>query len=110
MGCYSGHHGYSNLTYDLPDQPKGMPVFRAMTTWRNFGTGFLGEIREQVGTNRPAFVNGFVHCWTFHEKDVQRIVENAGPDIVFVTPTQLAALYKQARRKGDQEAEIKRKP
>jgi hypothetical protein len=81
-----------------------------MTTWRNFGTGFLGEIREQVGTNRPAFVNGFVHCWTFHEKDVQRIVENAGPDIVFVTPTQLAALYKQARRKGDQEAEIKRKP
>lgn len=110
MGRYSGHHGYSNLTYDLQDHPEGMPVFRAMTTWRNFGTGFLGEIREQVGANRPAFVNGFVHCWTFHEKDVQKIVEDAGSDIVFVTPTQLATLYKQARTKGDRGAATKRKP
>ncbi len=94
MGCYSGHNGYANLTYDLPG---GMPVFRAMTTWRNFGSGFMGEIREQVGTQRPAFVNGFVHCWTFHPEDVARIVENAGPDIVFVTPSQLATLYKQAK-------------
>lgn len=101
MGCYSGHNGYSNLTYNLQDMPRGMPVFRAMTTWRNFGTGFMGEIREQVGTKRPAFVNGFVHCWTFHENDVEKIVENAGQDIVFVTPTQLATLYKQARTLGN---------
>jgi hypothetical protein len=93
MGCYSGHSGYGNLTYALPE---GMPVFRAVTTWRNFGTGFLGEIREQVGTQRPAFVNGFVHCWTFQPADVERIVSEAGPDFVFVTPSQLAALYKQA--------------
>ena len=95
MGCYSGHKGYGNLTYELPN---GMPVFRAVTTWRNFGTGFMGEIREQVGTKRPAFVNGFVHCWTFHAKDVDEIVRNAGPDVVFVTPTQLAALYREASK------------
>jgi hypothetical protein len=95
MGCYSGHSGYQNLTYALPG---GMPVFRAMTTWRNFGTGFMGEIREQVGAKRPAFVNGFVHCWTFPMKGVEEIVRNAGPDVVFVTPTQLATLYKQANR------------
>jgi hypothetical protein len=96
MGCYSGHNGYGNLTYELPG---GMPVFRAVTTWRNFGTGFMGEIREQVGTKRPAFVNGFVHCWTFHAKDVDAIVKNAGPDVVFVTPTQLATLYREANGK-----------
>ena len=110
MGCYSGHNGYSNLTYNLQDQPEGMPVFRAMTTWRNFGTGFMGEIREQVGTKRPAFVNGFVHCWTFHEKDVEKIVENAGPDIVFVTPSQLATLYKQARTSSEPAATTERRP
>jgi hypothetical protein len=93
MGCYSGHKGYGNLTYDLPG---GMPVFRAVTTWRNFGTGFLGEIREQVGNVRPAFVNGFVHCWTFQPKDLEEIVRTAGEEIVFVTPSQLAALYRQA--------------
>lgn len=110
MGCYSGHHGYSNLTYDLPTPPGGMPVFRAMTTWRNFGNGFMGEIREQVGTKRPAFVNGFVHCWTFHEKEVEKIVENAGPDIVFVTPAQLATLYKQANSSGSPAAAKERRP
>jgi hypothetical protein len=94
MGCYSGHKGYANLTYDLPD---GMPVFRAMTTWRNSGSRFTGEIREQVGAQRPAFVNGFVHCWTFSPEAVAKIVENAGPDIVFVTPSQLASLSRQAK-------------
>jgi hypothetical protein len=93
MGCYSGRSGYANLTYDLPG---GMPVFRAVTTWRNFGSGFKGEIREQAGAQRPAFVNGFVHCWTFHPKELDEIVKNAGSDIVFVTPTQLATLYKEA--------------
>jgi hypothetical protein len=96
MGCYSGHKGYGNLTYELPG---GMPVFRAMTTWRNFGTGFMGEIREQVGAKRPAFVNGFVHCWTFKEKELDEIVNNAGSDVVFVTPTQLATLYREANGK-----------
>jgi hypothetical protein len=102
MGCYTGRRGYGNLTYELPD---GMPVFRAVTTWRNFGTGFMGEIREQAGTTRPAFLNGFVHCWTFDAKEVEKIVRDAGSDIVFVTPTQLAALYREARAKPASSAE-----
>jgi hypothetical protein len=77
-----------------------MPVFRAVTTWRNFGTGFMGEIREQAGATRPAFLNGFVHCWTFDPKEVEKIVRDAGSEIVFVTPTQLAALYREARAKS----------
>ena len=97
MGRYSGRSGITNLTYSLPD---GMPVFRAVTSWRHGKDGFLPEVREQVGATRPAFVNGFVHCWTFGMDDLARIYEQRDADMVFVTPTQLAALYQQARKNG----------
>jgi hypothetical protein len=77
-----------------------MPVFRAVTTWRYGKEGFLREVREQVGNQCPAFVNGFVHCWTFRMDDLARIWESRDPDMVFVRPSQLAALYRQAREKG----------
>ena len=95
MGRYSGRSGIENLTYSLPD---GMPVFRAVTSWRYGKDGFLREIREQVAAHRPAFVNGFVHCWTFNPDDLAKIWSQRDPDMVFVTPAQLADLYKQARK------------
>jgi len=70
MGRYSGRTGITNLTYRLPG---GMPVFRAATGWHHGKAGFLQEIREQVGSSRPAFVNGFLHCWTFGMDDLARI-------------------------------------
>jgi GxGYxYP putative glycoside hydrolase C-terminal domain/GxGYxY sequence motif in domain of unknown function N-terminal len=96
MGRYSGREGIDQLTYSLPD---GMPVFRAVTSWRNGRDGFLREVREQVGSHRPAFVNGFVHCWTFSSDDLARIYEQRDPNMVFVTPAQLATLYRQAKDK-----------
>jgi hypothetical protein len=97
MGRYSGREGINNLTYSLPD---GTSVFRAVTSWRYGKDGFLREIREQIGTRRPVFVNGFVHCWTFGPEDVARIYEQRDSNMVFVTPTQLAALYRQAKDRG----------
>jgi hypothetical protein len=97
MGRYSGRSGITNLTYSLPS---GMPVFRAVTSWRYGKEGFLREIREQVGSRRPAFVNGFVHCWTFTMDDLARIYGQRDSDMVFVTPSQLARLYREARVKG----------
>ncbi len=67
MGRYSGREGIANLTYSLPG---GMPVFRSVTSWRYGKEGMLREIREQVGQVRPAFVNAFVHCWTFNNLDL----------------------------------------
>jgi len=93
MGRYSGHSGIDNLTYSLPS---GMPVFRSATSWRYGKPGFLREVREQVGTRRPAFVNGFVHCWTFTMDDLARIYDERDADMVFVTPAQLASLYREA--------------
>lgn len=95
MGRYSGREGIANLTYKLPD---GMPVFRAVTSWRYGKDGFLREIREQVGEQRPAFVNGFVHCWTFTMDDLAKIYADRDPDMVFVTPSQLAAIYRTAQK------------
>lgn len=90
MGRYSGHDGIKQLTYEL----RGKPVFRSVTSWRYGKDGFLKEIHEQVGRQRPAFVNGFVHCWTFTMDDLVRIHRNAGQEFEFVTPSQLAQLYR----------------
>ncbi len=98
MGRYSGREGIENLTYTLNDKL----VFRAVTSWRYGKPGFPREIREQVGDARPAFVNGFVHCWTYDSMDAikEHIVDKAEDDWVFVTPSQLADLYTQARARG----------
>ena len=98
MGRYSGRSGIENLTRALPS---GMPLFRSVTSWRYGKEGMLKEIREQVGKSRPALVNGFVHCWTFNDlKILAGIYDARDKDMVFVTPTQLAELYRQARQRG----------
>jgi hypothetical protein len=95
MGCYSGYKGIDKLTHALD----GMPIFRAATTWRGGVEGFLPEIRKHVGKKRPAFVNGFLHCWTFNDLDkIHSLDKNRDADMVFVTPTQLANLYRQGNK------------
>ena len=91
--------GISQLTYSLPE---GMPVFRAVTGPGSSSDkiGFLREIREQVGTQRPAFVHGWVNCWVYGPDDLAHIYEQRDPDMVFVTPAQLATLYRQAKENG----------
>lgn len=98
MGRYSGREGIDKLTYPLDNKP----VFRSVTSWRK-GTAadFLQEIRDQVGRNRPAFVNGFIHCWTYPTFDsVAAIYDSRDSDMVFVTPSQLAELYIQSTTKN----------
>ena len=57
----------------------------------------LREIREQVGSTRPAFVNAFVHCWTFNDLEMLAgIYDSRDKEMVFVTPTQLAELFRQS--------------
>jgi len=96
MGRYSGREGIDNLTYTFGD----MSIFRSVTSWRYGKEGFIKEVRDQVGNKRPAFVNGFVHCWTFDSMDVitEEIYEKRDPDMVFVTPSQLAELYMEYRQ------------
>lgn len=98
MGRYSGFSGYKNLTYTL----EGMPVFRAQNTWDDGAEGVLKQVREQIGNVRPAFANVMAHCWTMNSVKTikENFVDKMGPDIILVTPAQLAELYKQAEKKG----------
>jgi hypothetical protein len=97
MGNYSGREGIANLTYTMEE----MPIFRAVTSWRYGKDGFHRELQQHVGSTRPAFVNGFVHCWTFDSFDkIAEIYDQRPADMVFVTPSQLAELYEQARQQG----------
>ncbi len=57
-------------------------------------------LSDEGGEQRSAFVNGFVHCWTFGPEDLARINKKRDRDMVFVTPTQLAALYREAKARG----------
>lgn len=94
-----GHRGmpYERAVYSLPG---GVPVFHGLTTWRYGREGLLREIREKVGSTRPAFVNAFIHNWTFNMDALLAAWEGRDPDMVFVTPAQLASLYRQARERG----------
>jgi hypothetical protein len=95
MGRDLARSGIENLTYQLPSD---MPVFRSVTSWRNGQEAFLREIREQVGAIRPAFVNAYVNCWIYHDLDlIAGVYDARDKDMIFVTPTQLATLYRQAQ-------------
>ena len=97
MGCYSGRKNYDELTYTMD----GMTVFRAQTTWGRGAAGVIDEIREKTGDRRPAFVNGFVHCWTLSSlKSLkENFVDKMDDDMVLVTPSQLAELYEKSKGK-----------
>ncbi|NQT53262.1 hypothetical protein HQ576_14475 [bacterium] len=81
----------------------GTPVFHALTHWNHGKDGLLRDIRDHVGTQRPAFVNAFLHNWTFDMDSLARAVKGKDADMVFVTPSQLAALYEQAHPQAHRE-------
>ncbi len=90
-----GDINYDNGVYALAD---GMPVFHALTG--GGPAGLLAEIRSVVGTHRPAFVNAFLCNWNFSMDQLKAIYDGRDADMVFVTPAQMAELYKAAKAKG----------
>jgi len=87
-------YGYTDpkLTYELPS---GQTVFRAATGGSL--TDFTQQIREHAGKSRPAFVNAFVINWGMKLGDLKKTLDDLGPEFVPVTPSQLNALYDQAK-------------
>lgn len=68
------------------------------------------DLRDRTrGVRRPAFVNGFVHGRTFSRDDLARIHEQRDADMVFVTASQLAALYRKAANVRPREAELEKR-
>ncbi len=94
---YARRLPYSEAVWRLPD---GRPVFHAVTHWQHGRNGLLQDIREQVGDVRPAFVNAFLHNWTFDMDALAAAVDGKDEDMIFVTPSQLVDLYRQAVEAG----------
>jgi hypothetical protein len=93
-----GDKPYSALTYDLPGD---QTVFRAVTGADAGPEKLAEQIRERVGTTRPAFLNVFIWNWGSKLSDLKRIMELLGPEYIAVTPSQLHTLYQQAQSEKD---------
>jgi len=94
LGLEDFQHGIDKLTYSLPN---GTPIFHVVASWDHGPDAFLRGVHEQVGSQRPAFVNGFVGTFKCTPDAVDQVVERRAPDMVFVTPAQLTTLYHQAK-------------
>jgi hypothetical protein len=90
-----GDKPYSALTYDLPGH---QTVFRAITGADSGPTKLADQVRQRVGTERPAFLNVFIWNWGSKLSDLKRILELLGPEYIAVTPSQLHALYRNTHR------------
>ncbi|HEY4414215.1 MAG TPA: GxGYxYP domain-containing protein [Verrucomicrobiae bacterium] len=96
-GSYPIKQGIDQLTYSLRN---GTPLFRTVESEKFGKDGFFRVIMEQVRSQRPAFVNACISTWVFSPEDLARIYDQKGTNIVFVTPSQLAELYREAQKKG----------
>lgn len=94
-----GDKSYRQMTYDLPGD---QTVFRAITGADAGVEKLVAQIKQRVGSTRPAFTNVFIWNWGSKLSDLKRMQELLGPEYVAVTPSQLYALYKQAHS-GDKE-------
>ncbi|MDX1932648.1 MAG: GxGYxYP family putative glycoside hydrolase [Capsulimonadales bacterium] len=91
---YAGVRTYTEMTYRLPG---GTSVFRAATAGRG-PRNLADQIRERVAkAPRPAFLNAFIWNWGSSLADLKQVLDLLGPEFVAVTPSQLAALYREAR-------------
>ena len=93
---YQGEKHYRQFTYTLKT---GQPVFRAMT-FAHSARQTAAQIRDRTGKHRPAFINVFVWNWQNNLPQLARTLKILGPRYVDVTPSQLAALYRQAMRQN----------
>ncbi len=97
---YQGEKRYSHITYGLPS---GQAVFRAAVNGGGV-KNLVRQIRQRVGSIRPAFLNMFISPWDNNNlPELNRLMKKLGPGFVDVTPSQLDTLYREAsRRTGHQ--------
>lgn len=88
-----GDKSYRAMTYDLPGD---QTVFRAITGADPGAEKLVAQIKQRIGSARPAFTNVFIWNWGSKLSDLKRIQELLGPEYVAVTPSQLHSLYQQA--------------
>ncbi|MCX7598796.1 MAG: GxGYxYP family putative glycoside hydrolase, partial [Armatimonadetes bacterium] len=102
---------YPIANYFLPGhRGRGqVPVFHCLTRWIPWYyssdlvgrpedaeiAGLVKEIRSVTPRERPAFILAFVLSWTFKPEMVNAAARELGPEYIFVTPSELAALFRK---------------
>jgi hypothetical protein len=99
--------GHFGELFDLKDAvyctKNGKPVFHAMTPL-TVGSGGKEALLKSITDismqlkNRPLFVNAFVNFFEQNIEGIKWLTDNTGSEIVFVTPSQLAQLYREANK------------
>jgi hypothetical protein len=56
--------------------------------------GLVAQVREQTPNERPAYMLAFALSWTFKPEMVNQAAAELGPEYVFVSPSELAGLYR----------------
>ena len=97
---------FADLSYRLPT---GMPGFDSAlapaktdldqtinTDPLCHGILFVADLATIPASPRPLFLSTIIDNWGHDMNQIKYMVENAPPDVVFVTPSQLAKLYQQA--------------
>ena len=94
---YQGEKRYAHLTYTLPS---GQAVFRAAVVGGGV-KNLARQIRQRVGSIRPAFLNVFISPWDNNNlPELNRLMKKLGPGFVDVTPSQLDTLYREASKRA----------
>lgn len=79
-----------------------VPVIHTLNRWLIEGdpTDYLAkQIRDATPADRPGFMSVMALSWTYKPTIIKKAIDSVGSDYVFVTPTQLADLYKQSQEK-----------
>lgn len=80
----------------------GIPVIHTLNRWLIEGdpAAYLAkQIRDATPEDRPGFMSVMALSWTYKPGVIRKAIDSVGPDYVFVTPTQLADLYRQSQGK-----------
>jgi len=101
---------YANAVYSLPGVAGDVPVFHCLTRWAPFVysadvasrtedsevAGLVDQVRKATPAERPAFISALALSWTFTPEMMDRAARELGDQYVCASPSQLAALYRQA--------------
>ncbi len=77
----------------------GVPVFHTCNRWLFEGDAsqaLAKQIRDATPESRPAFLSIMALSWSYKPSTIKAALDSLGPDYVFVTPEQMADLFKAA--------------
>jgi hypothetical protein len=91
----TGMPGFDSALMPLvPDSKEAAPADKLLPAKR-----LIADLAALPKAPRPLFLNTIVDNWSHDMENLEFIGKNAPADVVFVTPAQLAELYREAKKR-----------